>query len=181
MATLFDKRLRSETLVHLAANLSITFKAFSPHSSKIMILIFPCLLPGMICCCYYSFDQAALANKAAPAQDITSLCCRLYFLSKSCCLCKTVSRRDLSGLSSQSGTLNCYSNDCIQGRPWHGDTFLFADTDGKRQSSLGEEKLHSAGEQYCLTSLSACAHRMRVKGPFLVPAAIQLCHARRKR
>lgn len=108
---IFDKRLRSETLFHFVVNLSITFKDFSPHTSKIMILVFLCLLAGMICCCYYSFDQAAVANKVAPAQHITSLCCWLYFLGKSYCPCNTVSQRDryphLSGFSSESGTLNC--------------------------------------------------------------------------
>lgn len=164
---IFDKRLRSETLFHLMANLSITFKAFSPHSSKIMILIFLCLLAGMICCCYDSFDQSALASKVAAAQDITSLCCWWYFLSKSYCPCNTINWRDynphLSRFSSQSGMLNCYSYDCIQGRPQRGHTFLFAEKDGKRQSCLEDEKLQVAGEQYCLTSLSVCAHRIRVK------------------
>lgn len=32
-------------------NLCIAFKAFSPHNSKIMILIFLCLVAGKICCC----------------------------------------------------------------------------------------------------------------------------------
>jgi len=37
---LLAKRLRSETPFHLVANLFITFKAFPPCSSKIMILVY---------------------------------------------------------------------------------------------------------------------------------------------
>lgn len=72
MATFLSDKDREVRLFHLVADLSITFKAFSSHSSRIMILIFLCLLAGMICCCYYSFNQATLVNKVAPAQDITS-------------------------------------------------------------------------------------------------------------
>lgn len=97
-------------LFRLVADLSITFKAFSSHSSEIVILVFLCLLAGMICCCYYSLNQAALVNKVAPAQDITSLCCWQYFLSRSYCPGSVVSQRDRypdhSGSSSHSGMLN---------------------------------------------------------------------------
>ena len=37
---------------------------------------------------------------------------------------------------------------------------------GKGQLSLEEEKPQVAGEQYCLTSLSACAHGIRLKSLF---------------
>lgn len=61
-------------------------------------------------------------------------------------------------LSSQSGMLNWYSKDCIQGRPQHGHTFLFADTDRKRAIVSGKAEAWSSWG--AVLSHTTSAHRL---------------------
>lgn len=103
--------------------------AFSPCNSKTTTLVFLCLVAGMVCCCYCSFEQAELANKVTPAQAITSLCWWLHFLSQSHCPCNTQSRRDHCHIS--VGSIHNLCEAVAQRVAQHRHTFLFADTDGK--------------------------------------------------
>lgn len=72
-------------------------------------------------------------------------------------------------LSSYSGMLNWYPKDCIQGRPRHGHTFLFADTDRKRTigsgkteawSSGGAVLVHTTGNLRTQSPFSSCSHKI---------------------